>query len=122
MPALRRTEQSSSASGSLRATSTTTQSSERVIADARTADQRRDLLAARLQSVVDGLSFGQCSDGWSRMPSSRLSERERVRLGAGFEEGDLQRPLADRAVLAHELVQAAFPEQAGPVLVDVDAV
>jgi hypothetical protein len=50
-----------------------------------------------------------------------LPAREHVRLGAGLEERDLQRPLADR-VLAHELVQAAVPEQAVPVLVDVHAV
>ena len=51
-----------------------------------------------------------------------LPEREHVRLGAGLEEGDLQRPLADRVVLAHELVQAAVPEHALPVLGDVHAV
>ena len=33
-----------------------------------------------------------------------------------------QRPLADRAALAHELVEAAVPEQAVAVLVDVHAV
>jgi hypothetical protein len=38
-----------------------------------------------------------------------LSERERVRVGAPPEEGDLQRALLDRVVLAHELVQAAVP-------------
>jgi hypothetical protein len=53
---------------------------------------------------------------------SDLSERERVRLGAGFEEGDLQRPLADGAVLAYELVHAAVAQQTGPVLGDVHAV
>ena len=51
-----------------------------------------------------------------------LPEREHVRLGAWLEERDLQRPLADRVVLAHELVQAAVPEQAVPVLIDVHAV
>ena len=51
-----------------------------------------------------------------------LPERERVRLGAGLEERDLQRALADRVVLAHELVQPAVPEHAVPVLVDVHAV
>jgi hypothetical protein len=51
-----------------------------------------------------------------------LPERECVRLGAGLEEGDLQCPLADRVVLAHELVEAAVPKQAAPVLTDVDAV
>jgi hypothetical protein len=48
-----------------------------------------------------------------------LAEREHVRLGAGSEERDLQRPLAHRVVLEHELVQAAVPEHAVPVLVDV---
>jgi hypothetical protein len=38
-----------------------------------------------------------------------LSERERVRLGAWPEEGDLQRALLDRVVLANELLQAAVP-------------
>jgi hypothetical protein len=51
-----------------------------------------------------------------------LPEREHVRLGAVLEEGDLQRPLADRVVLAHELIQPAVPEQAVAVLVDVHAV
>ena len=51
-----------------------------------------------------------------------LAEREHVRLGAGLEERNLQRPLADRVELAHQLVQAAVPEQAVPVLVDVDPV
>ena len=52
----------------------------------------------------------------------RLPERECVRLCAGLEERHLKRPLADRVVLAHELVQATVPEQPVPVLVDVDAV
>jgi mannose-6-phosphate isomerase-like protein (cupin superfamily) len=51
-----------------------------------------------------------------------LPEGERVRLGAGVEERDLQRPLADRVVLAYELVKAAVPEHAVPVLVDVPPV
>src|SRR4051812_4856358 len=37
-------------------------------------------------------------------PSIRLPKRERVRLGAAFEEGDLERALADRVVRAHQLV------------------
>jgi hypothetical protein len=52
----------------------------------------------------------------------RLAERERVRLGACLEECDLERPLADRVVLAYELVHAAVPEQAVPAVVDVHAV
>jgi hypothetical protein len=52
----------------------------------------------------------------------RLPERERVRLGAWLEERDLQRPLADLVVLAHELVEAAVLEQAVSVLVNVKAV
>jgi hypothetical protein len=51
-----------------------------------------------------------------------LAECEHVRFGAGLEERDLQRPLADRIVRAHELVEAAFPKHAVPVLVDVPAV
>jgi len=51
-----------------------------------------------------------------------LPEREHVRLGAALEERDLQGPFADRVVLAYELVQAAVPEQAVPIFVDVDAV
>ena len=34
---------------------------------------------------------------------ANLAECEHVGLGASLEEGDLQRPLADRVVLAHEL-------------------
>ena len=52
----------------------------------------------------------------------RLPESERVRFGAGVEEGDFQCPLTDRVVLAHELVEAAVVEQAAAVLVDVHAV
>ena len=43
-------------------------------------------------------------------------------LGAGLEERDLQRPVADGVVLADELVQAAVSEHAVAVLVDVHAV
>src|SRR5215218_9996457 len=50
-----------------------------------------------------------------------LPERERVSLGAGLEERDLQRALADPVVLTDELVPAAVPEQAVPVIVDVHA-
>src|SRR5829696_6475997 len=50
-----------------------------------------------------------------------LPERERVGAGAWLDEGDLQRPLEDRVVLAHELVEAALPKHAVAVLVDVDA-
>ncbi len=50
------------------------------------------------------------------------AERERVRLGTGLEEGDRQRPVADVVVLANELVEAAVPENAVSVGVDVDAV
>lgn len=51
-----------------------------------------------------------------------LPEGERVRLGAGLEEYDLERLLVDRPVLAHELVHARVPEQAVSVLVDIHAV
>jgi hypothetical protein len=50
-----------------------------------------------------------------------LAEGERVGLGAGLEERDLQCPLADRVVLAYELVEPALSEQAVPVLGDVHA-
>src|SRR5918999_1487724 len=53
---------------------------------------------------------------------SLLAEGEDIRLDSGLPERDLQRPLADRVAPAHELVEAAVPEQAAPVLVDVDAV
>src|ERR1700756_4910715 len=51
-----------------------------------------------------------------------LPEGEHVGLRAGLEEGDLERPLTDRVVLAYELMEAAFAEQAVAVLVDVEAV
>ena len=44
------------------------------------------------------------------VPRSQLAEREDIRLDSGVEERDLQRPFADRAVLAHELVQAVVIE------------
>jgi hypothetical protein len=68
---------------------------------------------------VDVLLRWRATDG--RRPFW-LPEREHVPLGTGVEERDLQRPLPDRVVLAHELVQAAVSEQAVPVLVDVHAV
>src|SRR3954471_16837751 len=51
-----------------------------------------------------------------------LAECERVRLGAGLEQRDLQRSVADRVVLAHQLVHAAVPKHAVPVRIDVEAV
>jgi hypothetical protein len=51
-----------------------------------------------------------------------LAERERVRVGAVLEEGDVQRPLVHGVVRAHQLVQATVPKQAVPALVDVKAV
>jgi hypothetical protein len=51
-----------------------------------------------------------------------LPEGEHVCLGARLQEGDLQGPVADRVVGAHELVQAAVPEQTVAVLVEVHAV
>jgi hypothetical protein len=54
--------------------------------------------------------------------SRLLSEGKHVRLGTRLEECDLSRPLADRVVLSHELVQAPFPEQPVSLLVDVHAV
>ena len=49
-----------------------------------------------------------------------LPECERVGLGAWLEEGDLERPLADRDVLPDELVQAALAKNPVAVCVDVD--
>jgi hypothetical protein len=51
-----------------------------------------------------------------------LPERERVGLGAGRDETDLERAIVDFIVLAHELVHAAGSEHAVAVLVDVYAV
>jgi hypothetical protein len=66
--------------------------------------------SARLRLVI---SSGQRS--W-------LTERERVGLGVGLEERNLERPLPNSVVLADELVQAAVAKDAVAVLVDVDAV
>jgi hypothetical protein len=44
------------------------------------------------------------ADSVAQEAKSGLAEREHVGLCAGLEERDLQRPLADRVVLAHELV------------------
>ncbi len=82
--------------------------------------------AGAAQDRAEQLGLGLASGDLNYDPvvgaSHRLSEGEHVRLGARLEERDLQRPLADRVVLAHELVEAAVPEQAVPVLVDVHAV
>src|SRR6185503_5475655 len=51
-----------------------------------------------------------------------LAERERVGLGVGREERDLQGPVAHRFALADELVHAALTERAVPGCVDVAAV
>ena len=79
----------------------------------------------RPQEAADRLCFHRVFDNHESHPVHQpayLAEGERVRLGAGLEERDLQRPLADSVVLPHELVEAALPEQAVPVLVHVHAV
>ncbi len=79
----------------------------------------------RPQEAADRLCFQRVPDNQeshSIHQPAYPAERERVRLGAGLEERDLQRPLTDPVVLAHELVQAALPEQAVPVFVHVHAV
>ena len=54
------------------------------------------------------------------LEASALPEGECVRLGAGLVEGDLERSLADPVMLAYKLIQAAVPNHAVSVLVDVD--
>src|SRR5215470_18463678 len=54
------------------------------------------------------------------LEASALPEGECVRLGAGLVEGDLERSLADPVMLAYKLIQAAVPDHAVSVLVDVD--
>jgi hypothetical protein len=79
----------------------------------------------RPQEAADRLCFHRVSDNHeshSVHQPAYLAECERVCLGAGLEERDLQRPLANPVVLSHELVEAALPEQAVPVLVHVHAV
>ena len=80
--------------------------------------------AGAAQDRAEQLGFGLATGDLDYDPvvHRSLPERERVGLGAGLEERDLQRPLADRFALAHELVQAPLAEQAVAVLVDVDAV
>jgi hypothetical protein len=79
----------------------------------------------RPQEATDRLCFQRVPDNHeshSIHQPAHLAERERVRLGAGLEERDLQRPLTDPVVLAYELVQAALPKHAVPVFVHVHAV
>jgi hypothetical protein len=74
----------------------------------------------RPQEAADRLCFPRVPDNQeshSIHQPAYLAERERVRLGAGLEERDLQRPLTDPVVLVYELVEAALPKQAVPVLV-----
>src|SRR5262249_6049126 len=52
----------------------------------------------------------------------RLTECERVGLGAGLEERDPNRPLTDLVRLPDELVEAALADNAVALLVDVLAV
>ena len=75
------------------------------------------------------MSLGEATQGgvdhpWAPFRSRRepLPEREAVRLSAGLEEGDLERPFADRVVLAAELVETAVAQEAIAVGVDVHAV
>jgi hypothetical protein len=63
-------------------------------------------------------STGRRGTADGELTGGLLPERERVRLGAWLEEGDLERPLADGVVLAYELVHAAVPQQAVAVRVD----
>jgi hypothetical protein len=79
----------------------------------------------RPQESTDRLCFHRVSDNHeshSVHQRAYLAEGERVRFGAGLEERDLERPLPDAVVFADELVEAAVPEQAVPVLVHVHAV
>jgi hypothetical protein len=77
------------------------------------------------KEAADRLCFHRVSDNHeshSIHQPAYLAECERVCLGAGLEERDLERPLANPVVLSHELVEAALPEHAVPLLVDVHAV
>ena len=77
------------------------------------------------QEAADRLCFHRVSDNHeshSVHQPAYLAECEHVCLSAGLEELDLQRSLANPVVLSHELVEAALPEQAVPVLVHVHAV
>ncbi len=86
--------------------------------------RRMALDAGATQDRAEQLGLGLATGDLDYDPVVHLElpEREHVRLGAGLEERDLQRPLADPVVLAHELIQAAVAEQAVPVVVDVHAV
>jgi hypothetical protein len=78
----------------------------------------------RPQEAADRLCFHRVSDNHeshSVHQAGYLAECKHVRLGAGLEESDLECPVVDRVVLAHELVEAAVSEHAVSVLVDVDA-
>ena len=95
-----------------------------------TARRRPPALPPRARRSVAGASAGldRFADSTvDRDPGEvglrvlRLPEREDVRLRARLDEGDLQRPLVDRVVLANQLVEAAVAEKAVPLLVDVGA-
>jgi hypothetical protein len=92
------------------------------------AVRRRERVAIRLRGPTalaveggDRFERRRVLRRWRPFGHRWLPERERVRLGAGLGERDLQRSLAVRAVLAHKLVHAPVLEQAVPVLVDVHA-
>ena len=78
------------------------------------ADADEDPPVGEVEGVLGGdeRDAGRCGDEGLKsrvtcLAGIALPERERVRLGAGLEEGDLQRSITDSVVLAHELVHAA---------------
>jgi hypothetical protein len=93
-------------------------------ADAATAlvDRRSGMFCRAFARAACSRAGAASPLGRSGMALRWLSECECVGLGASLDERDLQRALADRVVLAHELVQAAVAEQSVTVLVDVHAV
>lgn len=86
----------------------------------------RRVRSRRIESAMSPPLRTRRDFSWPSMsqgPSSRFAspEGERVSLGAGLEERDLQRPLADGVVLAYELVQPTLAENTVTFRVDVGA-
>ena len=88
----------------------------------RRADEVEDVAAVAVMRPIASTRSSHLRLVISIVSVSWLTERERVGLGVGLEERDLERPLPNSVVLADELVQAAVAKDAVAVLVDVDAV
>src|ERR671916_580557 len=106
---------------------TSSQSAGRMLSSALVPRSTTSTQMSRAQASMRSSSGSHSPDGFASTPmrllplakrnllrlhAGALPESKRIRLGAGLEEGDLQCPLANLSVLAHELVHAGVLKQA----------